>query len=602
MSMETSIPVIDHEIVCIICSDFVVGAVRTTCCRRIFCSGCITTWLERGTQGFHTCPNCRNRISGNNLVTDNSIEQRSESQIRSCPCREDFGCTYVGTRAQIDAHKESCRRQSYMRLIPAVMVDVTDGSDEERELAIVTISNVFINCADFHDLLIEAGVLRTLVPALATGTEVSSSSVLSALDKLAKDESYKRILIDNNVVPPLIELIDKASDQLLVSALLLLSKLAIFSPSHQTIIGNAGALAPLVKHLKSAHESGRHQAAGALWNVCGKHAVNQLRAAELGVFPPLIELMTARDIGFNVNAAGAIWNILATHDALNNAVVSNVEVLRIFVQQLSDGPTSEVTSFVFISLETLCTSTADNYPLVIGAGAVPYLIACCAGDENWADESRQKSASFVLSKLLTISAEVRAQLVDMGVISALMNLLKNDDDLRFESTKVHAAAALTELTRDNSASSGAAASSYGVILIAEHQVVSRLSEMLTAPESFAATGAGLTLLGALTEIDSSDIALRQVAADGAIIASLATALSSSQLCKLALNILVPLARDYEDSHDMIAVAGAVPVLEELLHSDEPAVSMAAATALRILVDTPSCREVMSEDVLAVIGL
>lgn len=594
-AVSVSSPVADDELMCMICSDLVVAAVRTSCCHRLFCTGCVKKWIERGTHGYHTCPNCRNQINRSCLDVDNAIEQRSASQQRCCPWKDEFICLFVGNRAEVDAHKDACRKANYYMRIPTMIMDLMSGSESAKESAVVFLTSVLTQQPDLLSALVDAHVIEMLISVLENGSDASISTVVAAFDSFADKEANRNLLLDNGVAGPLVQLIDRTpAGEQLVDSMLLLSKLAIFDLIGQGIIGDAGAIVPLIKHISTGTESVKYHAAGALWNICSKHVVNQTRAAEAGAFPPLITMMINHPLKFNVNAAGAIWNILAMNDpACNLVVVSDVQVLRCFVQLLGDSSVQDANrTFIVKALETLCTSTEDNFAPMVEASAAPFLIECLYQGH----ETRTKSAVFVLYNMLTVSPASTAVMVSMQIIPAMMAVLQRSVNTAVqgqlegqpdeEPTRC-TVLALNAIVKD-------------ALDLCEAMVelnVVRLLEpvVMVSSQPLRCRRASITLLGFI--IMGSQNAGSQVAANTALLESLLTSMADVQLQDCALSAVCAVVLTRNEVHGVMAELGGVSRLEGRFRSTEGFLHTTVTRALRTLTNNAACKQQMSEETL-----
>ena len=86
---------------CLICTNVCRESHQVTCCGRVFCKSCIEQVKTRS----GSCPNCRH------ISVDTFSDQRSDRQIKhlriSC-CNEEDGCSWSGTLADYNIHKNSC--------------------------------------------------------------------------------------------------------------------------------------------------------------------------------------------------------------------------------------------------------------------------------------------------------------------------------------------------------------------------------------------------------------------------------------------------------------------------------------------------------------
>ena len=99
---------LNSEYTCAICADLVVDARVVKCCTQIFCYNCITAWLQKGPNEMNSCPGCRVLINKNDLFPDLRADRKSADHPRNCPFYAEFGCSFIGNRREVEAHKMVC--------------------------------------------------------------------------------------------------------------------------------------------------------------------------------------------------------------------------------------------------------------------------------------------------------------------------------------------------------------------------------------------------------------------------------------------------------------------------------------------------------------
>jgi len=87
------------DLQCIICLELVVDAVQVRCCGGLHCRACISKCTS--------CPRCRKPLNKDSIIPDVNCERLSAAALRACSYADD-GCDFIGNRAAVAAHEDSC--------------------------------------------------------------------------------------------------------------------------------------------------------------------------------------------------------------------------------------------------------------------------------------------------------------------------------------------------------------------------------------------------------------------------------------------------------------------------------------------------------------
>jgi hypothetical protein len=102
----------NEEMKCLICLDLAVDAVQVGCCGALHCRACVLRCT--------VCPQCRATIPS--IIPDVRRERLSAAALRHCP-QQEFGCMFLGNRASVASHQETCdfipRDRLRMRILNA---------------------------------------------------------------------------------------------------------------------------------------------------------------------------------------------------------------------------------------------------------------------------------------------------------------------------------------------------------------------------------------------------------------------------------------------------------------------------------------------------
>jgi len=92
------------EFTCGICRDIFVNPVVTPCCRQIFCSDCITKWLNQ----YNTCPNDWKRLTSDGIIPSPRIVSNMLNKLKVKCNFEPKGCPIVIPLSLLTIHIKYC--------------------------------------------------------------------------------------------------------------------------------------------------------------------------------------------------------------------------------------------------------------------------------------------------------------------------------------------------------------------------------------------------------------------------------------------------------------------------------------------------------------
>ncbi|XP_060598171.1 outer dynein arm-docking complex subunit 2-like isoform X1 [Ruditapes philippinarum] len=158
------------------------------------------------------------------------------------------------------------------------------------------------------------GGLELIVSLLKSDHKEVLASVCAAIANIAKDEENLAVITDHGVVPMLARLTntygkmsDKTNDKLRRHLAEAIARCCNWG-NNRVAFGREGAVAPLVRYLKSSDESVHRSTARALFQL-SKHPENCITMHESGVVQPLMKMVGSSDEDLQEAAAGCIGNI-----------------------------------------------------------------------------------------------------------------------------------------------------------------------------------------------------------------------------------------------------------------------------------------------------
>ncbi|CAD5115932.1 DgyrCDS4862 [Dimorphilus gyrociliatus] len=151
------------------------------------------------------------------------------------------------------------------------------------------------------------GGLELIVNLLKSDDKEVLASVCAAIGHIAKDEENLAVITDHGVVPMLAQLTNRTSDKLRRHLAEAIARCCNWGKNRESF-GNAKAVAPLVKYLKSKDMDVHRSTACALHEL-SKHPDNCITMHENGVVKLLIDMVGSKDDILQEAAAGCIGNI-----------------------------------------------------------------------------------------------------------------------------------------------------------------------------------------------------------------------------------------------------------------------------------------------------
>ncbi|XP_029385311.1 armadillo repeat-containing protein 4 isoform X2 [Echeneis naucrates] len=151
------------------------------------------------------------------------------------------------------------------------------------------------------------GGLELIVNLLKSTNNEVLASICAAIAKIAKDKENLAVLTDHGVIPLLGKLTNTTDDRLRCYLAEAIGHCCMWG-SNRKSFGEAGAVAPLVRYLKSKDSTVHQSTAMALYQL-SKDPNNCITMHEKGVVKPLIHIMGSNEEMLQEAAAGCIRNI-----------------------------------------------------------------------------------------------------------------------------------------------------------------------------------------------------------------------------------------------------------------------------------------------------
>ncbi len=296
-----------------------------------------------------------------------------------------------------------------------LVVLIRSGADEVKAEVAGAVWTLSVRNAPNKVSVASAGGIAPLVQLLATGGPRGQEHSTSALLALGQDN------VDNQaqITSLLVGLLGAGSLQAMSSAAGCLWRLVQDNPSTQDAIAHAGAAADLITLLKRGAAEAQEYA---LWSLSlSIDAANQSVVLAEGGVQPLIAVLRGASGVAREQAAAALHRLASgcTPAQKEIATAGGIAPLIFIVDASASADESEgAREYAAAALADLAL-VADNRDQIVGMGGVSPLVQLL---NNGRDVGRQFSASG-LARLSHDSDDVAAIIADAGAISPLVNLL-----------------------------------------------------------------------------------------------------------------------------------------------------------------------------------
>ena len=329
-------------------------------------------------------------------------------------------------------------------LQPLVMMLSTSSTPEMQAMAALALADICRDNPDNQGAVADLGAITQLVALIRTGTPEVKAEVAGAIWSLADQQMPNKVAIASaGGVAPLIMLLATGGargQQLATRALLALGK--------ENVDNQAQVTSLLVALLGAGALEVMSAAATCLWQLVMENPSSQTQIARAGAAADLITLLKR---GAAEAKDYALWSLSLSIDTSNQTIIlaeGGVPPLITALRSAS-GVVREQASAALYRLASGCTAAQKD---IASAGGIAPLIAIVdarstprtAQDSEGEGEGAREYAAAALAELALV-ADNRGQIVGMGGISPLVQLLNNGRD----AGRQFAASALARLAHDS---------------------------------------------------------------------------------------------------------------------------------------------------------
>ncbi|KAL3849970.1 hypothetical protein ACJIZ3_011852 [Penstemon smallii] len=400
----------------------------------------IKKWLDHG---LVTCPKTRNKLSHKNLIPNYTVKalianwcKENNVELSSNPDDGSVQLCFEHTRSSVEdengleAHNEeetekfdeSSPEHSYVHSRSESASSAVSSIDYHHPTGPTEISRISSKKDDVNDNIFGDGNISSppnrissIAPSLS-GKPYNSSKTMAEMVKKKENHNPSRTLsfspesVSDNLatishVEKLVKDLKSSSKELQTSAAGELRFLAKHNMENRFIIGQCGAIAPLISLLHSDVELIQEHAVTALLNLSINEKI-KARIAEEGALEPLIHVLKTGNGGAKENAAAALFSISLLDEyrikiGRSGAVKALVDLLQSgTVRGKKDAATALFNLSIF----------HENKARIVQAGAVKYLVGLMDPSTEMVDK-----AVAILANLSTITEGCTAVAREEGI-------------------------------------------------------------------------------------------------------------------------------------------------------------------------------------------
>ncbi|KAK3248241.1 hypothetical protein CYMTET_42290 [Cymbomonas tetramitiformis] len=288
----------------------------------------ITNFLElykESEAGQHPSLVALANIAGDDMVKDllvyeGAVETLKDSLTSNSPAESKGAAVILAVNlASRDDGREALVTHGVHKLLIQAMKSEAPEVKSNAAAAVANIAFFKDNC----DPMIKAGVIPVLVSVLQEGTDSAKSNVCLALSILSATSVENAVLLEEaGAVVPLVEHLKTTSGNVQLSACQAIANMAC-AKQVKVALTEAGVIEPLVSILCNGSAPAQRSAAAGLANLA--NAGNEEKIAELGAIPVLVGLLTSQPAS-RVTAAKALAN-LASVDVIRTQITEAGAIL-----------------------------------------------------------------------------------------------------------------------------------------------------------------------------------------------------------------------------------------------------------------------------------
>ncbi|OVA14171.1 Armadillo [Macleaya cordata] len=254
--------------------------------------------------------------------------------------------------------------------------------------------------------------ISALVQLLTATSPRIREKTVAVICSLAESGSCENLLVSENVLPPLIRLIENGSTVGKEKATISLLRLSMSAETARSIVGHGG-VRPLIEICRFGESVSQATAAGTLKNLSAVPEVRQTLADE-GIVKVMINLLDCGLLlGSKEYAAECLQNLTSSNENLRRSVISEGGIRSLLTYL--DGPLPQESAMG--ALRNLVNSVSIE--ILISLGFLPRLVHVLKAGSLGA----QQAAAAAICKICS-SVEMKKMLGEAGCIPLLVKMLE----------------------------------------------------------------------------------------------------------------------------------------------------------------------------------
>ena len=305
--------------------------------------------------------------------------------------------------------------------IPKLVSLLHSSSAEAQASAAIVIGDLVEASAEYHTMVVREGGIMPLLTLLSNSSLAEGKAeAANTVDKLCRGSAETQAeLVRAGVIEPLVSLLSDATERVQRRAATSLAGLVEGNRGNQDEVASTGGVHLLVQLLTNPQrEAVQAQAATALAALACNNDSIQTAILEAGGVPLLVTMVAmAHSDAATVAAESALYHVSAQHSANQAAIAAFGGILFLITRLAASDSSDEVQKGAIEALNNLAAGKADNQATIT---TLVYKLLCEVGGGF-----RVVRAATAISQLARVGVSMQDALADVGAMAMLVTLLRS---------------------------------------------------------------------------------------------------------------------------------------------------------------------------------